>query len=141
VGDDTAPSPRRLTLPPSRRLSLDRDYDAVYSGKMRKSAGGLTVWTRPNGLAFHRLGLSVGKRAGQAHDRVRIKRLIREAFRAGQHGLAHRAGHHDIVVSARGGEGLTLTSCAAALRDLVAQADREWLKRQETNRRRDEETA
>jgi ribonuclease P protein component len=135
VGDDRAPSPRRTTLPPSRRLSLDRDYDAVYAAKMRKSAGGVTVWTRPNGLAFHRLGLSVGKRAGKAHDRVHIKRLIREAFRLNQHDLAHGAGRHDIVVSARGADGLTLESCASAMIDLVAQADREWSKRQETKRR------
>ena len=56
------------------------------------------VIARPNGLGLARLGLAVGvKSAGNAVNRNRIKRVVREAFRRAKQELPPV----DIVVNAR----------------------------------------
>ncbi len=39
------------------------------------------VFICPNHLPLRRLGITVGKRAGRAVERIRLKRIIREFFR------------------------------------------------------------
>jgi ribonuclease P protein component len=60
------------------------------------------VIARPNGLGHPRLGLAVGvKSAGNAVNRNRIKRVVRESFRRQQGELPAI----DIVVNARAAAG------------------------------------
>lgn len=72
---------RPHTFARASRLSGQRAFAAVYEHRTRRSAGPLTVYARPNALAFSRLGLSISRRTGSAVRRNRFKRLIREAFR------------------------------------------------------------
>ena len=81
------------------RLSRDRDYRAVFDARRRKHAGPLTVWSRPNGLANPRLGLSIAKRIGNAVARSTLKRRLREAFRHLQHD--HADPPLDLVIVAK----------------------------------------
>ena len=80
------------------RLTLASDFDRVFR-KSRRSADGLfTVLYRANGLGYPRLGLAIAKkRVRLAVGRNRVKRLIRESFRAAQPQLNGL----DIVVLAR----------------------------------------
>lgn len=85
------------------------------------------VYVAANGLADSRLGLSVGKRVGNAVARHRIKRLIREAFRLSRHELPAGA---DIVCVARPASG-TVDEYGESLRRLTATA---WRKLQSRTR-------
>ena len=74
-------TPLPLHFRARHRLSGPRAFNAVYNARARKSSGPLTVFAKPNTHPHHRLGLSVSKKTGKAHERTRIKRLAREAFR------------------------------------------------------------
>lgn len=120
----------RLTLGPRKRLRLDAEYDRVYAAKLRKSRGGLMMCTAPNDLPHYRLGLAVGRSAGNAVTRHRVKRLIREAFRLSQHDLPRPdRGAYDAVVAVRGKQALTLESCRRIIVELAALLHAEWQKR------------
>lgn len=84
-------------LPGTARIKAQRDFDAVFQGRKRLADDVLIIHWRFNrdvGLghrqgpsppgtspASARLGLSVGRKAGNAVARNHWKRLIREAFR------------------------------------------------------------
>ena len=78
----------------------------------------MIVYAVENGLDHPRLGISVGrKRIRHAHDRNRVKRLLREAFRLSK---AELPGGLDLVVVPRGGD-LTFAAARAGL-PALAQA-------------------
>lgn len=60
----------------------------------------MTILGRHNDFNHPRLGITVSKKnVRKAHDRNRVKRLIRESFRLNQHKLPHA----DIVVVVKKG--------------------------------------
>jgi ribonuclease P protein component len=89
---------RRYLFRHRQRLHGNLAFAAVFDARLRKAAGPITVCGRPNGLDYHRLGLSVPRRVGPAVARVRIKRRLREAFRLSQHDWP---GGYDLVVVVR----------------------------------------
>ncbi len=84
-------------LPKFRRLRLKEDFDRIFKEAGRCSGSGLTVRVLPNGLSYSRLGLMIGKKAGNAVTRNRVRRILREYFRLETCGLDS---HLDIVVTA-----------------------------------------
>ena len=129
--DSKSPSEPR-TYRARHRLSNDRDYQAVYQAKIRKAQGPLLVFIKPNALDEHRLGLSVGRRVGNAVNRGRVKRLLREAFRHERHALPtpdDTPYAYDIIVAARPHTTMPLASYRSALAELVTRAHREYTKR------------
>jgi len=96
----------RLFYRKRHRVRTSAEFDAVFGYKVRKSRGALTVFVMPNGLAEHRLGLSVGKRVGNAVVRGKVKRMIRQAFVHERSGIAMGSDGcgFDIVVGVRGHE-------------------------------------
>jgi ribonuclease P protein component len=89
--------PAAYSLPRGRRLTDKPQFDAVHRAGIRVSDPLFMVIARPNGLEYARLGLAVGvKAAGNAVNRNRIKRVVRESFRRESQLPAL-----DIVVNAR----------------------------------------
>ena len=70
------------TLRPHERIKDPRDFRRAFDQKRSAADAALVVYGAPNGLAYPRLGISVGrKKVRRAVARNRIKRLVREAFR------------------------------------------------------------
>lgn len=105
-------------------------YAPVFEAKLRKSRGAITVHLRPNGLGEHRLGLSVGRRFGNAPARSRFKRMIREVFRLERSRLPMvSGGAYDIVVTARAHEGVSQDVYRAWMLEAVDAAHRVHARR------------
>ena len=110
----------------SSRLLTARDYKAVFDDAQLKASNRSVLFlARPNGMSYSRLGLVIAKKNVRlAVQRNRIKRLLRESFRAqdGSQGI-------DIVVLARRGLGdienpELLTQFGKLLKELQSKAKR-----------------
>ena len=100
---------------PRQRLLSPKDYQRVYALRRRVSDGFFSVNFAPSQPGFARLGLSVGaKMVGNAVSRNRVKRTVRESFRAHQHLLPDV----DLVVGARA---MARTAHNARLRESLAE--------------------
>ena len=75
---------KRLSFPKKRRLASNRQFKTVLDHGRRAGDHLLTLYVAPNPCGYPRLGVSVGKSAGKAVVRNRLKRLLREAFRQNQ---------------------------------------------------------
>lgn len=123
---------RPLTFRRSSRLTLAKEYVAVYDAKARKSRGPLTVYAMPNGREYPRLGLAISRKVGGAVVRTRLKRMLREAFRHEQHDLPRGAkGSYDLVINARAHDRAALDEYREWLVGVVAALHKEWEKREE----------
>jgi ribonuclease P protein component len=114
--------PARLTFPRSRRLIHALDFQRAYAARMRaiRLDGAMVIFGRATDLPHPRLGLAVGRGAGPAVERNRIKRLVREAFRLEQHALPPGL---DFVVSVRRPIPPALGTLDALRAELTAAAD------------------
>jgi ribonuclease P protein component len=76
----------------------------------------------PAGLDHGRLGLVVSKKVGEAHDRNRVKRLLREWYRLHRHEL--RDSWDLVVIAHPGSQELGLAEVCRQMGELVA-----WLNK------------
>ncbi len=133
------PPPLAPTDPPlsllfgrAQRLTHAREFEAVYAARLRMAKGPLIVSLLPGERAWPRLGLAIGRRVGGAVVRVRLKRMLREAFRLLQHDLPRAAPMqgYDLVIGARPHQPLSLEAYIDLLRQLVNQGHAEHERRQ-----------
>ncbi len=71
----------RFTFQKRERLHLNKDYEKVRKEGKVISNRYFVLSFRYNGLNYSRLGIIINRRWGKSHERNRLKRLIREAFR------------------------------------------------------------
>ena len=104
------------TFPKQVRLLRQADFDAVYRGQAFAADEFLVVQAAPNGLGRTRLGLSIGRKVGNAVVRNRWKRVIREAFRKQRTELP---GGLDLVVRPRKGSVCKFAEVSSSLQQLA----------------------
>ncbi|MBN1613937.1 MAG: ribonuclease P protein component [Deltaproteobacteria bacterium] len=80
------------------RIRKRKEYQNIYSKGVRRYSIHFTAIACPNPSGLTRLGLSVGKKVGNAVKRNRMKRLVREFFRLNKDRLP---ASQDIVIIGR----------------------------------------
>lgn len=78
----------RLTFRRTQRLAGRGAFRRVIDARARAEVGPLSVHSAPGETLQTRLGISIGRRCGNAVTRNHIKRLLREAYRLSQHEFA-----------------------------------------------------
>ncbi|MCX7805800.1 MAG: ribonuclease P protein component [Planctomycetota bacterium] len=84
----------------AQRLRKSSRFDRVFARGRAFRTPLLTVCAIPNGMGMTRMGISVGRRFGDAVRRNKVKRMCREAFRLAQHELPRGL---DLVIIPRPG--------------------------------------
>jgi ribonuclease P protein component len=90
-------------FPKSFHLRRPADFRRVYSRGVKRHTGSFIVFRTGNDSDHPRLGLSVGKKYGNAVRRNRVKRLIREAVRLNWR--KWNLASSDLVIIAKRGSG------------------------------------
>jgi ribonuclease P protein component len=75
------PGERPYGFPKSARLLRSGDYRKVYAEGRRRNLGILTTMSRATGEQSSRIGMAVSRAFGNAVERNRLKRRLREAIR------------------------------------------------------------
>lgn len=68
-------------FPKRSRLRKRYQFQRVNNNSKRAVGEWIIIESFPNNAGVTRLGITVTKRFGKAHDRNRFKRIVREAFR------------------------------------------------------------
>lgn len=100
------------------------EFQRVYAGGSRFNGRLMTAFALPNGLGYHRFGITASRKAiGNAVERNRAKRLLRETFRLSDSTLESLETKYDWVLNARSALlRVKLQSSLEDFRAIVSQA-------------------
>lgn len=79
-------------------LNRNADFQRLYRSGAFCSLGSALLYVRPNSLPYNRLGITAGKKVGNAVHRNRAKRIIRAAYAAAEKDMPIGV---DLVIVAR----------------------------------------
>ncbi len=85
-------------LPKTERLRKRREFLGVYERGDKIQSTYFVLYMLENGRPHHRLGITASRKIGRAVVRNRIKRSLREVFRANKQAIFP---HCDLVVNAK----------------------------------------
>jgi ribonuclease P protein component len=99
------------------------DFDRAFAARCTAADNRLVLYVLPNHLDHPRFGMAVGRRHGNAVQRNRLRRLLREAFRLEQHNLPPG---FDYLAVPRPAPQASLATYRQTFLRLAAQAVRRW---------------
>lgn len=116
-----------FTFPPGARVLKKREFEEIFAGGRRCSAGPLRICAMPRPEAAEsRVGIAISRKFGCAVRRNRYRRLIREVFRLHRHEIAQPT---DVVVTlAPGTQAMTFGEVEQAFRTVVERINT-WARR------------
>lgn len=79
--EQSAPNPGGQRFPAKYRLKLKRDFERTFKEGLVAADGVLVIHALRNELEFSRIGISIGRKYGKAHERNQFKRWCRESYR------------------------------------------------------------
>lgn len=89
-------------MPKDFRLRKPQEFRLVYNNGKRYDGKHVSAFILPNELSFHRIGITASRKGvGNAVQRNRAKRLLREAFRLSKIELNDLTARYDFVLNAR----------------------------------------
>ena len=89
-------------MPKETHLRTSGQFQRVYANGQRYDGRYLSAFVLDNHLPHHRFGITASRKAvGNAVERNRSKRLLREAFRLSSEVLETLQGKYDWVLNAR----------------------------------------
>lgn len=101
------------------KIRKRKEFLKIYDEGVRDYSEHFTIIVNRNETGAKRLGITVSKKVGNAVNRNRIKRLIREFFRLNKSGFAH--GRDTIVIVKRDIPKLTYHDVRIELARLIAK--------------------
>ena len=114
-----------FTFRKHEHLRTPAEFKQVYDRRRSVSDSGLILYACENGFSHTRIGLSISKKYGGAVQRVRLRRLYREAFRLSK---ALLPGGLDLVLIPRSRQEPGLPDLQASLVKLANMAQKRLLK-------------
>jgi len=90
---------KNLGFPRSRWLAKQHEFKRVYETGRKTSNEYLTVYTCPVQGRQGKVGIVAGRRLGNAVERNRTRRILRETIRTNQHSITDNT---DLVVIVKG---------------------------------------
>lgn len=79
------------------RVKKSQDFDNIIRKKQSFANRQFVIYYQENKLNHMRLGISVSKKLGKAHERNRLKRYVRESFKTRKDFLKN----YDIIIIVR----------------------------------------
>ncbi|MEZ7737452.1 ribonuclease P protein component [Gemella sanguinis] len=79
------------------RVKKSQDFDNIIRKKQSFANRQFVIYYQENKLDHMRLGISVSKKLGKAHERNRLKRYVRESFKTRKDLLKN----YDIIIIVR----------------------------------------
>jgi ribonuclease P protein component len=118
-------------LPKDTHLRTSAEFQRVYASGQRYDGRFLTAFVMSSDLPHHRFGITASRKAiGNAVERNRSKRLLRETFRLSREALEGMQGKYDWVLNAkRALLRVKLDAPLAEFQQIIARAATDELRR------------
>ena len=119
-------TPASGNFPRQATLSGNGAFTRVMDQRVRDTRGPLVFHAAPAAGTQSRLGISIGRRVGNAVARNRIKRLLRESFRLGR---GSWPAAYDLVVVVRPHKPLALADYQTHMATGITKVHKVWAAR------------
>ena len=88
-------------FPKRERIASRREFVRIYEEGRRLFARYSVLFIAANALGHPRLGVTVTRKMGKAHDRNKLKRWVRETYRRRKSSLGLESRSLDLVVNVK----------------------------------------